>query len=111
MHIVVQKTYFELYIYSSANKCLLSVAKYCAQLEQYEKAIDIYEQVKNAFFFLLISLKNNLLCFKLLIILSALKILLCFINSFRGCRHFIGDRKFIYIAAQLYNFVIFFSVR
>lgn len=30
---------------SSANKCLLSVAKFCAQLEQYEKAIDIYEQV------------------------------------------------------------------
>lgn len=50
MHIVSEQTHFELYIYSSANKCLLSVAKYCAQLEQYEKAIDIYEQVKSAHF-------------------------------------------------------------
>uniref|UniRef100_A0A673L251 Alpha-soluble NSF attachment protein n=1 Tax=Sinocyclocheilus rhinocerous TaxID=307959 RepID=A0A673L251_9TELE len=30
---------------SSANKCLLKVATYAAQLEQYPKAIDIYEQV------------------------------------------------------------------
>uniref|UniRef100_A0A8C6CHV0 NSF attachment protein alpha n=1 Tax=Moschus moschiferus TaxID=68415 RepID=A0A8C6CHV0_MOSMO len=30
---------------SSANKCLLKVAGYAAQLEQYPKAIDIYEQV------------------------------------------------------------------
>ncbi|XP_054714269.1 alpha-soluble NSF attachment protein-like [Uloborus diversus] len=30
---------------SSANKCLLSVAKYSAQLEQFEKAIEIYEQI------------------------------------------------------------------
>ncbi|XP_029414104.1 alpha-soluble NSF attachment protein isoform X3 [Nannospalax galili] len=30
---------------SSANKCLLKVAGYAAQLEQYQKAIDIYEQV------------------------------------------------------------------
>jgi len=30
---------------SSANKCLLKVAQYCAQLEQYPKAIEIYEQV------------------------------------------------------------------
>ncbi|XP_054979880.1 alpha-soluble NSF attachment protein-like [Sorex araneus] len=30
---------------SSANKCLLNVAGYAAQLEQYQKAIDIYEQV------------------------------------------------------------------
>lgn len=30
---------------SSANKCLLNVAKYCAQLEKYERAIEIYEQV------------------------------------------------------------------
>lgn len=29
---------------SSANKCLLKVAHFCAQLEQYEKAIEIYEQ-------------------------------------------------------------------
>lgn len=29
---------------SSANKCLLKVAGYAAQLEQYQKAIDIYEQ-------------------------------------------------------------------
>uniref|UniRef100_A0A3Q4AP03 Uncharacterized protein n=1 Tax=Mola mola TaxID=94237 RepID=A0A3Q4AP03_MOLML len=30
---------------SSANKCLLKVATYTAQLEQYQKAIEIYEQV------------------------------------------------------------------
>uniref|UniRef100_A0A3Q2Y9L7 N-ethylmaleimide-sensitive factor attachment protein, alpha b n=1 Tax=Hippocampus comes TaxID=109280 RepID=A0A3Q2Y9L7_HIPCM len=30
---------------SSANKCLLKVATYAAQLEQYHKAIEIYEQV------------------------------------------------------------------
>jgi len=30
---------------SAANKCLLKVAQYAAQVEQYEKAIDIYEQV------------------------------------------------------------------
>uniref|UniRef100_A0AAZ3Q9Z1 N-ethylmaleimide-sensitive factor attachment protein, alpha b n=1 Tax=Oncorhynchus tshawytscha TaxID=74940 RepID=A0AAZ3Q9Z1_ONCTS len=30
---------------SSANKCLLKVAVYAAQLEQYQKAIEIYEQV------------------------------------------------------------------
>uniref|UniRef100_A0A672T0P8 Beta-soluble NSF attachment protein n=1 Tax=Sinocyclocheilus grahami TaxID=75366 RepID=A0A672T0P8_SINGR len=30
---------------SSANKCLLKVASYSAQLEQYPKAIEIYEQV------------------------------------------------------------------
>ncbi|XP_005991172.1 beta-soluble NSF attachment protein isoform X1 [Latimeria chalumnae] len=30
---------------SSANKCLLKVAGYAAQLEQYQKAIEIYEQV------------------------------------------------------------------
>ncbi|XP_034800722.1 alpha-soluble NSF attachment protein isoform X1 [Pan paniscus] len=30
---------------SSANKCLLKVAGYAALLEQYQKAIDIYEQV------------------------------------------------------------------
>ncbi|XDV41306.1 hypothetical protein PO909_010194 [Leuciscus waleckii] len=30
---------------SSANKCLLKVASYSAQLEQYAKAIEIYEQV------------------------------------------------------------------
>lgn len=31
---------------SSANKCLLKVAQYAAQLEQYPKAIEIYEQVR-----------------------------------------------------------------
>ncbi|KAF5924981.1 hypothetical protein HPG69_008656, partial [Diceros bicornis minor] len=31
--------------FSSANKCLLKVAAYAAQLEQYQKAIEIYEQV------------------------------------------------------------------
>lgn len=30
---------------TSANRCLLNVARYAAQLEQYQKAIDIYEQV------------------------------------------------------------------
>lgn len=30
---------------SSANKCMLKVAQYAAQLEDYEKAIQIYEQV------------------------------------------------------------------
>uniref|UniRef100_A0A8C6TY92 N-ethylmaleimide-sensitive factor attachment protein, beta b n=1 Tax=Neogobius melanostomus TaxID=47308 RepID=A0A8C6TY92_9GOBI len=30
---------------SSANKCLLKVGAYCAQLEQYQKSIEIYEQV------------------------------------------------------------------
>ncbi|XP_018422355.1 PREDICTED: beta-soluble NSF attachment protein isoform X1 [Nanorana parkeri] len=30
---------------SSANKCLLKVAAYTAQLEQYQKAIEIYEQI------------------------------------------------------------------
>ncbi|KAJ0047370.1 hypothetical protein NL108_006736, partial [Boleophthalmus pectinirostris] len=30
---------------SSANKCLLKVATYAAQLEQYPKAIEIYEQI------------------------------------------------------------------
>ena len=33
--------------FSSANKCLLKVATYAAQLEQYPKAIEIYEQVKH----------------------------------------------------------------
>ena len=32
--------------FSSANKCLLKVAAYAAQLEQYQKAIEIYEQVR-----------------------------------------------------------------
>ena len=30
--------------HSSANKCMLKVAEYCATLEKYEKAIQIYEQ-------------------------------------------------------------------
>lgn len=30
---------------SSANKCLLKVAAYAAQLEQYQKAIEIFEQI------------------------------------------------------------------
>ena len=30
---------------SSANKCMLKVAMYAAQLENYERAIRIYEQV------------------------------------------------------------------
>ncbi|KAL7991280.1 hypothetical protein Chor_015536 [Crotalus horridus] len=31
--------------FSSANKCLLKVAGYAAQLEQYQKAVEIFEQV------------------------------------------------------------------
>ena len=31
---------------SSANKCMLKVAQYASQQEQYEKAIEIYEQVR-----------------------------------------------------------------
>lgn len=38
---------------SSANKCLLKVGAYCAQLEQYQKAIEIYEQVLLSFFYFL----------------------------------------------------------
>lgn len=30
---------------TAANKCMLKVAQYAAQLEDYEKAIQIYEQV------------------------------------------------------------------
>ncbi|XP_018320633.1 alpha-soluble NSF attachment protein [Agrilus planipennis] len=40
---------------SSANKCLLKVAQYAAQLEDYTKAIQIYEQVASS------SLENSLL--------------------------------------------------
>lgn len=36
---------FLIFFLSSANKCLLKVATYAAQLEQYPKAIEIYEQV------------------------------------------------------------------
>ena len=31
---------------SSANKCMLKVAQYAAQLENYDRAIEIYEQVR-----------------------------------------------------------------
>jgi len=40
---------------SSANQCLLKVAHFSAQLEKYDKAIELYEQVANA------SLDNSLL--------------------------------------------------
>lgn len=40
---------------SSANKCLLKVAQYAAQLEQYPKAVQIYEQVATS------SMDNQLL--------------------------------------------------
>lgn len=30
---------------TSANRCLLNVARYAAQLDQYQKAIEIYEEV------------------------------------------------------------------
>lgn len=36
---------FICFLCSSANKCLLKVATYAAQLERYQKAIEIYEQV------------------------------------------------------------------
>lgn len=42
---------------SSANKCMLKVAQYAAQLENYEKAIQIYEQVASS------SLESSLLKF------------------------------------------------
>lgn len=32
---------------ASANKCLLKVAQYSAQLENYQKAIEIYEEVNS----------------------------------------------------------------
>ena len=35
--------------FSSANKCLAKVADYSAQMENYEKAIEIYEQVGQRF--------------------------------------------------------------
>lgn len=38
---------------SSANKCLLKVAMFAAQMENYEKAIQIYEQVGSIIFFYL----------------------------------------------------------
>lgn len=40
-----ESSLFFFYYFSSANKCLLKVATYAAQLEQYQKAIDIFEQV------------------------------------------------------------------
>ena len=40
---------------TSANRCLLNVARYAAQLEQYERAIKIYESIGQS------SLDNNLL--------------------------------------------------
>ena len=36
-------------IFSSANKCLLKVAMYSAQMEEYAKALEIYEQVRILF--------------------------------------------------------------
>ena len=33
--------------FSSANKCLLKVAQFAAQLERYDRAIEIYEEVIN----------------------------------------------------------------
>lgn len=40
---------------TSANRCLLNVARYAAQLEQYDKAVQIYENIGQS------SLDNNLL--------------------------------------------------
>lgn len=39
---------------SSSNKCLLKVAQFAAQMENYEKAIQIYEQVRCFFSTLII---------------------------------------------------------
>lgn len=36
---------------SSSNKCLLKVAQFAAQMENYEKAIQIYEQVRCFFLY------------------------------------------------------------
>lgn len=41
--------FFNSVIYSSANKCLLKVAMYSAQMEEYAKALEIYEQVRISF--------------------------------------------------------------
>lgn len=38
---------------SSANKCMLKVAQYAAQLEEYDRAIQIYEQVQYLYYLLL----------------------------------------------------------
>jgi len=50
---ILNHTYNELgkddvvyYLFSSANKYMLKVAQYASQLEQYDKAITIYEQVR-----------------------------------------------------------------
>lgn len=42
---IYTETSFHFSLFSSANKCLLKVATYAAQLEQYQKAVEIYEQV------------------------------------------------------------------
>ena len=34
---------------SSANKCMLKVAQYAAQLENYDRAIKIYEDVRSIY--------------------------------------------------------------
>lgn len=47
----LQSFFFSFSSCSSANKCLLKVATYAAQLEQYQKAIEIYEQVQLLLFF------------------------------------------------------------
>ena len=36
---------------SSANKCLLKVALFAAQLERYDKAIEIYEEVRKSLYY------------------------------------------------------------
>lgn len=59
MSLYFSVTYFVLVLdFSSANKCLLKVAAYAAQLEQYQKAIEIYEQVRLLLSF---QLQQNLL--------------------------------------------------
>lgn len=44
---------------SSANKCMLKVAQYSAQIENYDKAIKIYEQVGFGVLFCANTKKNS----------------------------------------------------
>ena len=39
-----------IYLFSSANKCLVKVATLCSNLQQFERAAEIFEQVSDYFF-------------------------------------------------------------
>jgi hypothetical protein len=46
-----KKNFFSIILFPrSANKCLLKVAHYSAQVERYARAIEIFEQVKLKFY-------------------------------------------------------------